>query len=250
MTLVAQALDLISDFRPFHSLFQIDNVIIGQNGFGDDSDESVFGTFLQIQREIQSRLGALSAQRTELYRLQVQHLKVLKESRRWWCYTAMQKLEKAIAVSEVSRLEFEIQQLHQTTADVARELTVFVERGERLKNRVRSWTVEQKEEIELCWWLRRFERRLTAGALYGSPCGETIEVLADMPADFRTRLRALVDKGTIKLPHVGSVLNALQDAYGRNDRRLNSSPSTARQHPSANENSRVHGSLPSSALAY
>ena len=253
MTLFERALHVIEDFRPFHSQFQIDNVIIGPSEFGDDSDESAFGAFLQIQREVQARLSSLSAQRTDVHRMQLELVKCVGEASRWFCFTRKQKLLKQIAQSEEVRLAFEIEQMERATADVARELALFVERGERLASRVRAWSAQDREEIELTWWVRRFERRLIAGSLYGRPSSETIEALADMPLAFRQRLVQISQSGRSSLgaPRVVEILRQLNPERAHdNDHRNNPLRAAACEFGGSDKNPRLPGSLPSTAMAY
>ena len=248
--LTSRALNLISDFRPYHSNFQLHNFVIGPAEFGDDSDESAYGIMLQSQREIQARISSINTSRAELHKLQLVQLEHETNARRWICWTKKQKLLKKIGEAEAQRIDFDLEVMKANLIDVLRELQVFVDRAEKVAARVRAWSAEKKESVEEFWFLRKFERRLNSAKLYGSTSSDILEALADIPEAARRRLTTRLATSTFKLDSVHTAFIRLTSEHSFNGRRLHHSDVQPLADSVSSQSAGLLGSFPSTALAY
>ncbi len=163
--------DLLADYRPFHSEFQIDHFIVARAG-------TPWGQYQQCLREIATRREALEDEQADFED----------------AANAVNGLDICVANpfefdTERCRKILRARRIHRTIADRKRELSRF----EAIAASLRAHLLEdgplddeRKNALERDLWLWRMLRSLAADMIAcGNPRAETIELCMTLPADLR-----------------------------------------------------------------
>lgn len=208
--LMKRAEESVSDHKPYHTAFQIDNFILGPAAIGPhDSDTAALGYYVQAQREIRSRISAIYSTKSLLcsLNLEVAQQEGALNKRRLFETSRTRKLARAVAMAEIDRLLYEIEQTEASILDTYRELRQFLEVLALYEKRVRAWSCEKRASVEKDQWVLKFERSLRASFLCNTTDSTTIHTLLDMPE----RARDSLMEHSAESPTVLAVLESIKE---------------------------------------
>ena len=163
--------NLLKDYVPKHSEFQIDNFIVGSQG-------DTWAQYKQALREIKSRYGMLIQLREdfELAALNGNGRRFLKFGKR----------ARAKAVIEAARDKRRHKAMLENLEHTERELACFVELASDLKNVLGDIDADKRQRLEAQSWWRKALRMAGVDMLVNGRIGQaTMELIVALPVTER-----------------------------------------------------------------
>ena len=157
--------ELLADFQPFASEFQMDAFVIGGSGY-----HHIWGMYKQALRELRIRR-----------KNREEHVRLIEE--------CQHKIPRTVEPVECSRLESQIEELTLTAADNDREWVFYYDKAKELKAQIGDLTDERRRELDLDFWAHK--HAYTLGIAFESqhgPPDSFWEVLPGFPPDIRSAL--------------------------------------------------------------
>jgi|3_EtaG_2_1085321.scaffolds.fasta_scaffold14340_2 hypothetical protein len=166
--------DLLSDHRPFHSEFQIDNFIVRK------SAPTAWGQYVQVLRELDSRVEELRRAYVEIERLKIDVEEFVATKPRG----GSNDFKRRRLVLDELELNRRLSQAEKMQADREREFARFYSIGLSLRSAIGPVDEERRQLLDADLWRARlvetlyFEKRSSTGI-----SKETIETLAALPSE-------------------------------------------------------------------
>lgn len=185
--------ELLADYRPFHSAFQIDHFIVGRAG-------TPWGRYQQALREIATREDAQADERIDLAEVELglEHPELSIEEdpggRTLGIY------HEARLRIHVGRLEARRERLRRSIADRQREIARFTALATALRAELGELTEERKATLERETWLWRLLFKAATDLIAcGGLTTETVDLMIALPADLReTALAEIENRDRLK----------------------------------------------------
>ena len=175
---------LLADYEKYHSVYQIENFIIGGQG-------NAWAKYKQCLREIKSRRDNIESMRDER-ELLLLDIKSMKR-KRWF----RGKLSRARDLIKLKSSQRKIKDIDECLYHISRELIYFVNLAKRIKKE--SWgdkiiSGDLRKKLEAQMWLERVKQMMAVDILsFGAVSKPTIEMLFNMPKEERKELFKMIE---------------------------------------------------------
>ena len=168
--------DMLADFQPYHSRFQIEQFILGAK------HSTPWGTYKQTLRELHSRHDSLASAGVarELLVIDIEELSTKKTGGEYDARRDAVRLEamrKSLAAAD------------RNADDVRREYDVILARATELKAEIGDITDERRDQLEADFWYEKFRRDAMLDVVLTGRIGRsTFELILSLPMEQRRRL--------------------------------------------------------------
>lgn len=178
--------ELIADFRPFHTEFQIEHFIVGTEG------PTEWGRYKQALRELEGRTEGVRASVLLLERARLRLGRLI-----FWSWLPWRRSDRKLNLVEAGD---SIKSMELALADTKREQRAFFELARGLKDIIGDLTEEKRARLESDYWFERMRYQAmlelhTTGTLHKS----TLETLMTMPRSQELLARVLPESAVKQL---------------------------------------------------